>query len=61
MVFIFLLAEHTICKNLLDNRKYIADEEISEDYQYKIYAKGIQNHNRSLLYVLVILKGAYYG
>lgn len=57
----FLLAEDTICKNLLEDRKYIADEEIGEDCEYKIYAKGIQNHNRSLLYVLLVLKGEYCG
>lgn len=30
MIFIFLLEEDSICKNLSKGRKYMADEEISE-------------------------------
>lgn len=31
MFFLFLLAEDIICKDLLEDRKYMADEEISAD------------------------------
>lgn len=34
MIFIFLLAEDTICKALLEDRKRMADEEISEDCEH---------------------------
>lgn len=34
MIFIFLLAEDIICKDLLEDRKYMADEEISEDCEH---------------------------
>lgn len=30
MIFIFLLEEDSICKNLAKDRKYMADEEISD-------------------------------
>lgn len=34
MIFILLLAEGEICKDLLEDRKYVADEEISEDCEH---------------------------
>lgn len=34
MIFLFLLAEDIICKDLLEDRKYMADEEISEDSKH---------------------------
>lgn len=34
MFFLFLLAEDIICKDLLEDRKYMADEEISEDCEH---------------------------
>lgn len=34
MIFVFLLAEGIICKDLPEDRKYMADEEISEDCEH---------------------------
>lgn len=61
MIFIFLLAEGEICKDLLEDRKYMADEEISEHSEHVSDMPKESKTVRGLLYIFLKLKESYCG